>query len=353
MFRTQKRLRHAVLLILSCSLSPTAAATGSPALPAELRTAVTIAADGEDIEAFERSLRSAIATSPQHKQAILLYAVALRPDWAAELLLAALYDPPLTAASTPALSPPSKGPSEDSEPRAEGGSTEGIDAGTEATETEPSEQATWSGEAELAGLARSGNTENLGISGSVEITYELPSWRHILSGSFEYLEGRSETEAQAFEAEYQLQYDLSERSFAYGLGDYRDDRFSGFDYEITTSAGLGTKVIDEETLTWTLAAGPSLRIFQENDESKTEKVPGARFNSDLSWQTSETATLANETEVRLDSDRSEIENESSLTLQIIESLAGRFSFSATYRSPVPSDTEKLDTTTKASMIYGF
>lgn len=324
-----------------------------PGLPVALRTAVTIAADGDSIAEFERSLRSAVSAAPQHKQAILLHAIGLRPDWAAEMLLAALYDPPLKATSAPAAPRASPGRSEILEQRIERGSPEVTEAGDEAATAAASEQTKWSGEAELAGLARSGNTENLGISGSIEITYELPAWRHILGGSFEYLEGRSETEAQAFSAEYQLQYDLTERSFAYGLADYEDDRFSGFDYEITTSAGLGAKVVDEETLTWTLAAGPSVRIFRESDESQTERVPGARLNSELAWQAAETATLANETEVRLDSDRSEVENEASLTLQIIESLAGRFSFSAKYRSPVPSDTEKVDTTTKASMIYGF
>ncbi|HIC82250.1 MAG TPA: DUF481 domain-containing protein [Kiloniellaceae bacterium] len=323
-------------------------ATENP-VPGALLGTVIKSAKGNDIAAFQRALRVTIAAAPEHKRAILRHAVGLRPDWAAELLLTALFDPPLpppsadaprlvgTAAATP--SP--------------GGQGLAQQAPQPPQETSAEEESPWSGEAELGGIARSGNTENLGVSASAEVIYEAAPWRHILSGSFDYLETRLATEEQAIEAEYQFNYDLTERTFVYGLTHYEDDRFSGFDYEITASAGLGTRVIDEESMTWTLAAGPSVRVFREDDEGATEAVPGARLNSDFVWQISETAKLANETELRFDSDRSELENETSLTLQIVESLAGRFSFTAQYRSPVPEDTDELDTTTKASLVYGF
>lgn len=324
----------------------------SETIPPHLREAVGAAARGNEPSAFHAALREAIAAAPSLRQEILLFAVDLRPDWAAELLVAALYDPPLS---------PSSDAASDAVLAAAGYTANGYGAATvanarsvqQAEGKAPRTESPWSGEVELGGIARSGNTENVGVSGGAELTYRLKPWSHILEGSFDYLRGRRATEAQAFEAEYQLQYDLTESTFVYGLSHYEDDRFSGFDYEFTASTGLGSRLIDDETLTWTLAAGPSIRVFSESDEGTTKEVPGVRVNNDVTWQISESAKLANETEVRLDSDRSEIENEASLTLQIIESLAGRLSFSAQYRSPVPSDTEKLETTSKASVIYGF
>lgn len=327
--------------------------TAEKAVPSELLGAVVESAKGNDIAAFQRALRMTIAAAPEHKRAVLRHAVRLRPDWAAELLLNALFDAPLTAPSADAPTPDATLVSTVAETPAPGSQQLAQQVPQAPAAASADEESPWSGEAELGGVARSGNTENLGISASAEVIYEAAPWRHILSGSFDYLETRLATEEQAIEAEYQFNYDLTERSFVYGLTHYEDDRFSGFEYEITASGGLGTRVIDEESMTWTLAAGPSVRVFREDDEGATEAVPGARLNSDFGWQISDTAKLANETELRLDSDRSELENETSLTLQIVESLAGRFSFSAQYRSPVPEDTDELDTTTKASLVYGF
>ncbi|NIA67497.1 DUF481 domain-containing protein [Pelagibius litoralis] len=336
-------------LASGASLITTSAHASQDSLPDDLRQTISTAAEGQQINDFSAALRSAIAAAPDQKQTILRHAMTLRPDWAAELMLTALFDPALESrnerAPSAGLVVPSQAPVEPL-------------TGRQTAETPPgpedeAEKSPWSGNIDVGGVARSGNTENAGVSAGAEVVYEAAPWKHLASASFDYLRTRSETEAQAFEAEYQLHYDLTERTFVYGLAHYDDDRFSGFDYEFTSSTGLGIRLIDDEAFEWTLAAGPSLRVFQKSDRGSTETAPGVRISNDLAWNISETATLANDTEIRLDRERSEIENETSLTLQIIDSLAGKFSFIANYRSPVPDDTEELDTTTKASLIYGF
>lgn len=280
-----------------------------------------------------------------------------QPAWTADLLVTALFDPPLDSrdASPPSLAQSAAvGPERPNAGQVEIGPGQ-VEVGQgDVGQTDPGEpKSPWSGTLDIGGVARSGNTTNLGVSAGIEVIYEAAPWRHAGELSFDYLEASGTTEAQVLDAEYQLHYDLTEKTFVYGLTHYEDDRFSGFEYEITASGGLGTRLIENEILEWTVAAGPSLRAFREEDSDQVETAPGFRLNNDVAWQISETAKLANETEVRLDSERSEVENETSLTLQIIESLAGKFSFTANYRSPVPEDTDELDTTTKASLIYGF
>lgn len=274
-----------------------------------------------------------------------------QPDWTADLLVTALFDPPLDSGNS---SPPSLAQTAAAPVEAQLKSGQAEVVRDEVGQTEAVEpKSPWSGTLDIGGVARSGNTTNLGVSAGIEVIYEAAPWRHAGELSFDYLEASGTTEAQVLDAEYQLHYDLTEKTFVYGLTHYEDDRFSGFEYEVTASGGLGTRLIENETLEWTVAAGPSIRVFREKDSDGVETTPGVRLNNDVVWQISETAKLANETEVRLDRERSEVENETSLTLQIIESLAGKFSFAANYRSPVPEDTDELDTTTKASLIYGF
>lgn len=347
MLRSLQSQTIALLLLTGLSVSAMPSKASQTNMPEDLRRAVAAAATAAEIDHFRQALRNAIATAPQHKLPILLHAIELRPDWAAELLLAALFDPPLRGRH-PAQTTPA------GVPRAPRRGQQGLSpALAAALPDEASEPAPWSGNLELGGVARSGNTENIGVFAGAELTYEQAPWKHTANAALEYLRTRSDTEAQSFEADYEVNYELTDRSFVFGLTHFQDDRFSGFDYEITSSAGLGVKLIEDGSTTWTLAAGPSLRVFRREDKSRSETTPGARVNNDVAWQVSDTATLSNETEIRLDGERSEVENEASLTLKIIESLAGKFSFAANYRNPVPSDTEKLDTTTRASLIYDF
>src|SRR3546814_5244935 len=85
------------------------------------------------------------------------------------------------------------------------------------------------------------------------------SWTHRGRASVDYLRNRAQTQEQAFEGEYEAQYDLDHRHFSYGLARYEYDRFSGFDYEFTAAAGLGRHLVREPGHEWTVTLGPSFR----------------------------------------------------------------------------------------------
>src|SRR3546814_13063726 len=74
------------------------------------------------------------------------------------------------------------------------------------------------------------------------------------------------TQEQAFEGEYEAQYDLDHRHFSYGLARSEYDRFSGFDYEFTAAAGLGRHLVREPGHEWTLTLGPSFRQARPSDQ---------------------------------------------------------------------------------------
>ena len=153
--------------------------------------------------------------------------------------------------------------------------------------------------------------------------------------------------------EYEVNYDMTDRVFVFGLANYTDDRFSGFDFETLSSAGLGIRIFQGDPVAWEVTAGPSLRYAEFSDSGKTETAPGARLTNDISWQVSESALLANETEVLWDRERVTLENDASLKLRIVEKLSGKLSLNTRYRSNVPEDTKSTDTTTRASIVYDF
>ena len=150
-----------------------------------------------------------------------------------------------------------------------------------------------------------------------------------------------------------MNYDITENVFGFGLLNYTDDRFSGFDFETLSAGGIGLRLFTVEPLTWEVTAGPSLRYAEFSDSDETETVPGARLTNDLAWQVTDSALLANETEVLWDRERVTLENDTSLKLRIVEKLSGKLSLNTRYRSNVPEDTKSTDTTTRASVVYDF
>src|SRR3546814_8491819 len=95
------------------------------------------------------------------------------------------------------------------------------------------------------------------------------------------------SDLQAFEGEYEAQYDLDHRHFSYGLARYEYDRFSGFDYEFTAAAGLGRHLVREPGHEWTVTLGPSFRQARPSDEQNVDRALGARFTNLLSWEISD------------------------------------------------------------------
>lgn len=347
--------------------------TGGPPLEASTAALLRQAAVSEESGVFERAVREALSRDPRRSNAILRLAIALKPDWAAAQLGASLraneVQPESGAHHSAAThSGPPEPDAADSDPSQTRAApipgavalaplpAPGDDGRPEPTAA-PAKNAppnpAFAGSVDLGGILRTGNTENAGVKGQLKLSYKPDRWEHKGKAEASYLRSEAETLEQRAVLEYEVNYDMTDRVFVFGLANYTDDRFSGFDFETLSSAGLGVRLFEGAPVTWEVTAGPSLRYAEFSDSGETETAPGARFTNDISWQVSEGALLANETEVLWDRERVTLENDASLKLRIVEKLSGKLSLNTRYRSNVPEDTESTDTTTRASIVYDF
>jgi putative salt-induced outer membrane protein len=205
----------------------------------------------------------------------------------------------------------------------------------------------------LGATVRTGNTDNAGTTAEVTVAYADGPWLHKGEAGLDYLRNRTQTLEQAFEGQYEAQYQLDARNFSYGLAHYEDDRFSGFDYEFTSSLGLGRHLINDPGHAWTVTLGPSLRLAQPSNSDSQDRALGARFTNLLSWELSDTAKLDNETEALADQERARVNNDVVLKVRIIDQLSGQISFGFEYRSDTPDGAEHIDTTSRAAVVYDF
>jgi putative salt-induced outer membrane protein len=212
---------------------------------------------------------------------------------------------------------------------------------------------TWSGEIEIGGSRSTGNTERDQASGAIKVKKAQNLWIHEANLRFDYAREDKETSARKLLSNFESRYDPSNGFYAFLFVQYEDDQFSGFDFELTESAGVGYRLIQNDWVTWSLELGPGGRQSVVSETDKTESEIVGRGNSEFIWNISETAKLTNDTNVITGSDRTTTENTIALSTTIIGKLLGRLSFRVRHNSAPPSGTKSTDTLSKISLAYEF
>ncbi len=293
---------------------------------------------GDDAQ-IRAIVTAAIAKRPETVRAIVREALRLAPNHQVDVVAGA-------AAAFPAFE-------REIAAAAKSGSPVSVEETENASLTAPS-AVEWTGEAELGGSRATGNSDNERVDATLKVENKIDRWGNEFDLSFNFAREDRETSAQKFRTRWQTNYDLTDRVYAFGVLLYEDDKFSGFDYEITEGAGLGWRVFDEETLAWSLEAGPGGRHSKEEESGKVENEAVGRFRSKFFWKLSDSAELTNDTTFTFSAARLVSADTIALTTTIIGPLLGRLSLEVTHDSnPPDEETEKLNTLTKASLVYRF
>ena len=143
-----------------------------------------------------------------------------------------------------------------------------------------------------------------------------------------------------------------ERWFGFLFAQAEHDRFSGYDYEFSESIGIGYSIYKRDDLEWDIQGGPGTRHTKNLVDGPKTHFAGF-VNSRVSYQITETLLGINNTKAFLGSDRFSLRNELELQAAITKSLSAQFSVLFNYDSNVPVGSAKLDTLTRASLVYNF
>ena len=218
--------------------------------------------------------------------------------------------------------------------------------------TEAGQEDPWSGTVTLGYLATSGNTESSSLNTGFEVGYTTGKWFHRLKGKAVNSTQDEETIAEAFELGWKTEYSFSEFNYAFGRVDWRKDRFSGYDHQISETVGYGRRIIDSErhTLNAEIGAGARQSETQFGDSESDIIVRGA---ADYTWRFSETAEFLQELSLESGETNTYLESVTALKATLIGDLALVASYTIKNNSEVPVGTEKTDTFTALSLEYAF
>jgi putative salt-induced outer membrane protein len=204
----------------------------------------------------------------------------------------------------------------------------------------------------LGYVATSGNTETSTFNTEFLLKFTHGRWTH--NGKFQGLgsQENNTTRAERYLLENKSDFALDGDHYVYGKGSYLDDRFSGFDYQATASAGYGRWLIRNDALELEAFGGAGYRhnVLVTGD---TEGEAIFTLGQNLGWQISQSARLTQSFITDIGDELTQSRFEVGLESNIISRIATKIAFQARNTSKVPAGNKKTDTLTSVSLVYSF
>lgn len=208
------------------------------------------------------------------------------------------------------------------------------------------------GRAEIAGFQTGGNSDNIGVSGKLDITREGLRWRHKWMLQADYQESFNVVSRERYLAAYEPNYKVSDRLYFYGAAQFEADRFLGYTSRYSTSLGAGYTAIRRTGMTLELELGPAFRRTDFIDQTLENNV-AARGSVDFDWQLSPTLSFRQDASAYLQSANSTVSSTTALSAKVLGPLQMQLSYVVQYESRPPEGRVSTDTTSRASLVYAF
>jgi putative salt-induced outer membrane protein YdiY len=218
----------------------------------------------------------------------------------------------------------------------------------------------WEGEAELGVLTSSGNTDETNINSGLILTHEGVTWRNKGDFSTAYSKTDDETTAEEYRAALETNYKFDEKQYWFLRGSYEKDRFTGYEFESTVTTGYGSRLWNSgkrSFLDLSIGAGYRYNKLEErsSDGEDTEKETIGRLAGQFNFALSDNALFRQKLSSEIGLDENNVISQSETAVQA--NIVGNLSLKAAYRvkhvSDAPAGTEKTDTETSISLLYGF
>jgi putative salt-induced outer membrane protein len=224
----------------------------------------------------------------------------------------------------------------------------------------------WSGKGQAGYVMSRGNSDTDSANVKIDVNLVRNDWKHSLS--LDGLLGRSGgiTSAERWDARLQSSYQINVHLFSFAAVSYQDDRFSGFQYQVSGSGGLGYKFLDSETtkLAAQLGVGyrslrPELLIKDDNgaiidripQSTQTEVVGTAGI--DFWHQFNASTKITDKMNAESGSRNTSLRNDLALEVKMNKKLALAVGFGVVENTNPPAGLKQTDTVTTLNLVYAF
>lgn len=210
----------------------------------------------------------------------------------------------------------------------------------------------WAGKVVFGFLSTDGNTENTSSNAGFEVGYTTGSWAHLLDGLAVNSTQEGDTTAEAYQLGWKTEYNFSPNDYVFGRLNWRKDRFSGYEQQLSETLGYGRRLIDTSAHVLNAEIGLGARQLDLPDGTSEDDVI-LRGGLDYTWTLSETAQFSQDLIVESGDTNTYLESITALTAQLMGDIALVASYTIKNNSDVLPGLEKTDTFTALSLEYAF
>jgi putative salt-induced outer membrane protein len=210
----------------------------------------------------------------------------------------------------------------------------------------------WKSSVELGAIINRGNSDNASYQARAESAYEIEKWRHAAVLEVTGAEESGETTKERYLGTFDTNYKYTARDYVFGALRLERDRFSGFEYQNSLSAGYGRRIIDSKKHRLDGEIGPGVRHSKPEGGSSDSEVIG-RAKGAYRYTISETSVFNQDVLVLAGESNTEVESVTALKLKINAALGLRFSYRVKYNTDPPAGTDDTDTTLAVNLLYEF
>jgi len=211
---------------------------------------------------------------------------------------------------------------------------------------------TWRADIGLGYVRTTGNTDTQTIKGKLDAVKEVEKWRHTVLAEGLNNSDNGVATAERYFLSGKSDYKFSKYNYIYLTATYDNDRFSGFQYRTTVSAGYGRRIIHKPTLSLDGEIGPGVR-YSKADSGQTNDEYLGRLAANLKWQISDNSEFIQDLFSDIGEDTTINRSVTALTANINSVLALRLSYTIRYTSDVAPGFEKTDTESVVNIVYKY
>jgi putative salt-induced outer membrane protein len=210
------------------------------------------------------------------------------------------------------------------------------------------------GTAALGYLSTKGNTDSTNANAKFDATWDLDGpWSHNWHALAISARTDGVTTAESYSAGYKGQRELaSPNSYIFAAGDWRQDRFSGYDQQISETVGYGRRLIDNERQMLSIEGGAGAKQSELVDGTSLDEAI-LRGGLDYLLKIGESSEFHQKLIIEQGNDNRYTESMSELKANVVGNIALVLSYVIKRNSDVPVGIEKTDRFTSLSLEYAF
>ena len=200
--------------------------------------------------------------------------------------------------------------------------------------------------------ATSGNTENFDVGIGANFGTFDGTNGHDVTISYAYGEEDGDASQDSLLASYQYTRSFTDRFFGFAKGQVASDEFASVSSDTFVGFGAGYRVIDGDTLSWSLQGGPGYRTAELSDGTEIEEE-AVSVSSDLFVQITPDVFFTMGTDILTSDFDTFVTNDAGVTVAMTDALSLRSSVVTEYHTDPLPGFENTDNTVGMSLIYSF